>query len=102
MATISSVGTAVKLSGNVAANDPGSTPLPATRPAGDVLILYTSVLRTITATCATPSGWTLLAGPITSSGTTGRAYIFGLPVTGSETAPTVAWTGLTTGTTGTP
>lgn len=52
-----------------------------------------------TPTVATPSGWQLIYNV---TGTNGRLALFALKVTGSEAVPTVTWSGLTTGTSGTP
>jgi hypothetical protein len=52
-----------------------------------------------TPTVATPSLWQLIYNV---TGTYGRLAMFGLKVDGSETGPTVAWSGLTTGAAGTP
>lgn len=75
--------------------------LPATRVSGNVLVLITAC-RSITATCATPAGWTKHADYPQTSGTAsgGKFYVFFLVCTGSEVAPTVTWTGVTTGTSG--
>lgn len=68
---------------------------------GDVLLAITSC-RSITATVATPAGWTLVAGfpkrSATASG--GTIYVFSKKVVGGETSPTLAWSGVTTGTSG--
>lgn len=66
---------------------------------GDVLLCFTAC-RSATPTVATPSGWTLL---LNVTGTNGRIALFGKIATSTiEAAPTVAWSGLTTGTSGTP
>lgn len=75
--------------------------LPATRAENDILLAITSC-RSITATVATPAGWTLVPGfpkrSATASG--GTIYVFSRKVDGSEASPTLAWSGVATGTTG--
>jgi hypothetical protein len=73
--------------------------LPTTRATDDVLLCFTES-RSNSATCATPAGWTLLANVASGTASGGRIYVFGLVVDGTETAPTVTWSGLTTGTSG--
>ncbi len=82
-------------------NNAFTAALPTTRPVGSVLLLVAGT-RLITATLATPSGWTLMSGFPKTSGTAsgGRLWVFGRTVTGSETAPSLAFTGPVTGTTG--
>lgn len=72
--------------------------LPGTRVNGDVLLLLTSC-RSATPTVATPAGWTPLAN---IAGTNGRIALFARAVDGTEAVPTVAWSGMTTGNSGTP
>lgn len=69
---------------------------------GDVMFLVTES-RSITATVSTPTGWTLVSGFPKTSGTAsgGRIYLFTRTAnSGADDAPTVTWTGLTTGTSG--
>jgi hypothetical protein len=89
-----------------ATNVPNPTNLAPVSPAGaqngDLLILVTSC-RSITATVATPSGWTPVTGfpkrSATASG--GSLYVFTRVHDGTASDdPTVAWTGVTTGTSG--
>jgi hypothetical protein len=93
-------GTVSATANNVAASTNLAPGLP-TRSTGDTLLLVT-VSRSNSASCATPSGWTLLTGfPIRSTTASGgTVYAFTRPVDGSESAPTAAWTSLTTGTNG--
>jgi hypothetical protein len=86
---------------NTVVNPTSLTPGNPTRQAGDAEILVT-FCRSITATCATPSGWSLLPGfPVRSATASGGTwYAFGLVTDGTEAAPTVTWTGVTTGTSG--
>ena len=66
---------------------------------GDTLLCFTAC-RSATPTVATPAGWTSL---LNITGTNGRLALFGKVATStSEAAPTVAWSGLTTGNSGTP
>lgn len=69
---------------------------------GDLMLLVTEC-RSITATVATPTGWALLTGfpkrSATASG--GSIYVFSRIADGTANdAPSVSWSGLTTGTTG--
>ena len=69
---------------------------------GDLLVLV-ALSRSITATVATPTGWTLLTGFPKRHGTAsgGSVYVFTKLADGSANdAPSVVWTGLATGTTG--
>lgn len=72
--------------------------LPATRTTGEWLLCFTAC-PSPTPTVATPSGWQLLWNV---TGANGRLACFGHKVDGSEAAPTVTWSGLTTGAAGTP
>lgn len=94
------LGTSSFTSNNVA-NPTSLTPGLPTRVRGDVLLCFTWS-RSISATVSTPSGWTLLSGFPLASGTSsgGKVYVFARVVDGGESAPTVTWTGLTTGTSG--
>lgn len=92
--------------GTVAASaDPVVTPtnlapgLPGTRTAGDWLFCPTAS-TSATATVATPAGWQSIYN---TTGTNGRLALFSKKsVGGSDTAPTVTWSSLTTGLSGTP
>lgn len=69
---------------------------------GDLMLLITES-RSITATVGTPTGWTLATGfPVASATASGgKIYVFSRIADGTgNDAPTVTWTGLTTGTTG--
>lgn len=69
---------------------------------GDLMVLITAS-RSITATVATPSNWNLVSGFPKASATAsgGKIYAFTRIADGSASdAPTVTWTGLTTGTSG--
>lgn len=62
---------------------------------GDILICITAH-RVITETCATPSGWTLLFGPVDE--TAWRSYVFWKRADGAaETNPLCDWTSVTGG-----
>lgn len=69
-----------------------------TRSTGDWLMCFTSCTKA-TATVATPSGWVSVWDV---TGANGRMTCFAVKVNGSETAPTLVWSSLTTGTSGTP
>jgi hypothetical protein len=75
---------------------------PAGKASGDLLLLVCES-RSITATVATPTGWTLLTGFPVRSGTAsgGTIYVFARIADGSgNDTPSPAWSGLTTGTSG--
>lgn len=72
--------------------------LPATRSNGHWMFCVTQA-GSATATVATPTSWQSIYNVV---GTHGRLALFVRKVDGSETAPTVTWSGLTTGATGTP
>jgi Concanavalin A-like lectin/glucanases superfamily len=66
---------------------------------GDTLICFTAC-SSATPTVATPAGWTSI---LNVTGTNGRLALFAKVATStSEAAPSVVWSGLTTGTSGTP
>jgi hypothetical protein len=91
-------GAAVASASNVANPTNLAPPLPAHQP-GDLLLCYTACRATAPAV-ATPAGWTQL---LNVAGTVGRLALFGkVAASASETNPTVTWSGLTTGTGGTP
>jgi len=98
--TFRAVDTAVFTSNNVA-NPTTLSPALPTRVRGDVLLCF-AWSRSITATVATPAGWTLLTTfPLRSATASGGSlYVFAILVDGAETAPSIVWTGLTTGTSG--
>lgn len=73
--------------------------LPVGYQVGDALLCFTAC-RSATPTVATPAGCTSL---LNVTGTNGRLALFGkIAASTSETAPTVTWSGLTTGNSGTP
>lgn len=72
--------------------------LPTTRTVGDWMLCPTMCTKP-TAAVATPAGWQSVCNV---SGTNGRLALFAKKVVGGETAPTVTWSGLTAGATGTP
>lgn len=72
--------------------------LPATRTNGDWLWCFTNSTAQ-SATVSLSAGWATIWN-ITSTNMHVAAFV--TKVTGSETAPTVTWTGLTTGSSGTP
>ena len=88
-------------SANSVANPTNLAPALPTRAAGDLLIIVTTC-RSITATVATPSGWTIWPGfpkrSATASG--GSIYVFYKFSDGTDSVPTVAWSGVATGTSG--
>lgn len=93
-----SAAAAAATAGNVATPATLSPALPAHQ-AGDLLLCFTAC-RSATPTVATPSGWTQL---LNVTGTNGRIALFGkIAASASETAPSVTWSSLTTGTSGTP
>lgn len=75
--------------------------LPATRANGDLLVAISSC-RSNTATPTCSAGWSAFPGtPVASvTGSGGQIAVFTRRVDGSESAPTVTWTGVTTGTSG--
>jgi hypothetical protein len=97
--TFHAAGTVVFTANNVQ-NPTTLSPLRPTRSDGDLLLCFTWS-RSITATVATPTGWTLLTGfPLRSATVSGGSlYVFAQVVDGTDTDPSVVWTGLTTGTT---
>lgn len=68
---------------------------------GDLLVCFTSSINlSLTAQVATPSGWTKV-GEAAGSSAYKHALFVKVATTTSESAPSVAWSGLTTGTAGT-
>lgn len=66
---------------------------------GDTLLCFTAC-RSATPTVATPAGWTSI---LNITGTNGRLALFAKRAAStSEAAPSVVWSGMTTGTAGTP
>lgn len=98
MPSVISAGASDDSAANVA-NPTVLTPTnPTTRTNGDWLWCFTSS-TSATATVGLSSGWaTVWDRTITNM----HMAAFSCKVTGSETAPTVTWTGLTTGSSGTP
>ncbi|HEX8753228.1 MAG TPA: hypothetical protein VF731_07415, partial [Solirubrobacterales bacterium] len=94
-------GAAVYTSNNVANPSTLSPTKAAATQNGDLMVLFT-FSRSITATCATPDGWTLIDGPLRSGTASGGTwYVYARIATGAaQDAPSVVWTGLTTGTSG--
>ena len=93
-----SVGASVTTANNVPTSVTLTPALPA-HASGDLLLCFTSC-RLGTPTVATPSGWTLLANV---AGANGRLALFGkIATSGSEAAPGCAWSGLTSGVSGSP
>src|SRR5436190_4115821 len=87
---------------NVATPFTATPGAPAGKAVGDCLVLICAS-RSITATVATPSGWTLVTGfpkrSATASG--GSIYVFTRIADGTATdTPSPVWTGLTIGTSG--
>lgn len=88
VATVTNVPTSVTL-----------TPTLPTHAAGDLLLCYT-MCRSGTPTVATPSGWTSL---VNIAATNGRIVLFGkIATSAAETNPGCAWSGLTSGNSGSP
>lgn len=93
-----SPGAAVASANNVANPTTLNPTLPAHAPK-DTLLCAT-FCRSATPTVATPSGWIQL---LNVAGANGRIALFGkIAASASESAPSVVWSGMTTGTTGTP
>lgn len=100
--TFRAAGTAVFSANNVANPTTLAPTKNASTVTGDLMVLVTES-RSITATVSTPSGWTLVSGfpkrSATASG--GSIYIFVRLADGTASdAPSVRWSGVTTGTTG--
>lgn len=77
------VGVATAATGNNTSLVPA---LPAGMVAGDAMLCFASIRNSGTGTPSTPTGWTLLLD-------LGNARVFGKVHTGSESAPTVAFSG---------
>lgn len=92
-----SSGTQAATAASVATPSTLTPGLPGTRQNGDVLFCLTSC-RSATPTVSV-SGWTQ---HFSVTGTFGRIALFSRVVDGTEAAPSVVWTGLTTGNSGTP
>ena len=88
-------------SGNNVVNPTNLAPALPTRTDGDLLLCVTTC-RSITATVATPAGWTVWPGfPVRSATASGGSiYVFYKFSGGVDAVPTVAWSGVATGTTG--
>lgn len=101
-AAFRAAGTPTNAANSVADPTTLATTAPATRQYGDLLVLMTCC-RSITATCSTPTGWTLCTGFPKTSGTAsgGKIYVFMRQADGTtaDNASPV-WTGVTTGTSG--
>ena len=95
---LDTVGAAIASGNNVSTPTTLTPALPA-HSVGELLLAAT-FCRSGTPTVATPSGWTQL---VNVAGTNGRIALFGkIAASGSESAPSIVWSGLTTGTSGTP
>jgi hypothetical protein len=95
---LDTVGAAVGSANNVATPTTLTPVLPAH--AAGKLLLAATFCRSGTPTVATPAGWTQLINVV---GTNGRIALFGkIAASGSEANPAIVWSGLTTGTSGTP
>lgn len=96
---VRTAGTTVFSANNVA-NPTNLSPTLPTRVRGDVLLCW-AWCRSNTATVATPANWTsLFAVQASGTGSGGSIYCFAALVDGSEGAPSVSWSGVTTGTSG--
>lgn len=95
--TFHAAGTVVFTANNVQ-NPTTLSPLRPTRSQGDLLLCF-AWSRSNTATVATPARWTLLTGfPLRSATTSGGSlYVFAQVVDGTDTDPSVVWSGLATG-----
>lgn len=95
-------GTAVNTANSVA-NPTNLSPVKnAATQNGDLMLCVAESIRQ-SATVSTPTGWVLLTGFPVASGTSGggRIYVFArIADGGANDAPTVTWSGLTTGTSG--
>jgi len=95
-------GTAVFAGNNISNPTSLSPARPTGTVAGDVLVLLT-YCRSITATVATPTGWTLVSGfpkrHGTTSGGSWYAFVRVADLTATD-SPTISWSGVTTGTSG--
>lgn len=99
--TFRGAGSAVFAANNVA-NPTALTPTKSGTVDGDLMLCFTWA-RSITATVSTPTGWGVLTGFPVTSGTAsgGRIYVFSRTADSTANdAPTITWTGLTTGTSG--
>lgn len=72
-------------------------PLPVVRSVGHQILLWTCT-TSATATVSTPSGWQVI---YKVAGANGSLALFARKVAGGETDPSVTWTGVTTGASGT-
>jgi hypothetical protein len=98
MPSIISAGVSSFSASNVATPTSLTPTLPSILTTGDWIFCFTTS-TSASATVATPSGWQSLCNV---AGANGKAACFARVVDGTETAPTVTWSGLTTGTGGTP
>lgn len=96
------IGATVFSPNNVANPTALAAAAPTSRVAGDLLVCLTAS-RSIAATVATPSGWTLLSGFPKVSGTAsgGKVYAFAKVAAGTSADDcSPSWSGVTTGTSG--
>jgi hypothetical protein len=75
-----------------------SATVPTSSTVGDWWFCHTACTST-TATVATPAGWQVV---YVAGGTAGQVALFARKTDGTETAPDITWTGVTTGNSGTP
>jgi hypothetical protein len=98
-ALIGTPGAAVASAGNVVTPTTLTPPTGTGYAVGDTLLCFTAC-SSATPTVATPAGWTSI---LNVTGTNGRIALFAkVAASTSEAAPSVVWSGLTTGTSGTP
>lgn len=95
------VGTAVVSANSVANPTTFSPGIPASMATGDLMLCITTS-RSNSATVAAPSGWTVFPGFPVQSGTAsgGTIYVFYRWWVSGDAAPSVSWSGVTTGTSG--
>jgi hypothetical protein len=98
-APIGTPGAAVASAGNVVTPTTLTPPTGTGYAVGDTLLCFTAC-SSATPTVATPAGWTSI---LNVTGTNGRIALFAkVAASTSEAAPSVVWSGLTIGTSGTP
>ena len=97
--SIVSTGTTDETATNVPTSDTLTPGLPGTRSNGDILLCFTTCRSATASVSVSTSGWTEI---LNAAGTVGKIALFACKVDGSESAAECAWTGLTSGTSGSP